>query len=86
MNESARKDFKILDEVLQSCLDLYCFHLKRFKTELSSCHADIFVYNNFSEFALLAYFDNRPEQMLETSYFYRFASICRQRLRSEVSE
>ncbi len=86
MNESARKDFNTLDEIVQSCLDLYCFHLKRFKTELPSCHAEIFVYNNFSEFALLAYFDNRAEQRLETSYFYRFASICRQSLRSEVSE
>jgi hypothetical protein len=71
-----RKDLTILDEIVQDCLDLYSLHLKRFKTQSSACDGNIFVYNLFSEFALLAYFDNRPEQKLETSYFYRFSSRC----------
>jgi hypothetical protein len=72
-----RKDLSTLDEIVQSCLDLYCLHLKRFKTEPSACDGHVFVYNHFSEFAFLAYFDNRLEQKLDTSYFYRFSSTCR---------
>ena len=81
-----RKDLSTLDEIVQSCLDLYCLHLKRFKAEPSACDGHVFVYNRFSEFAFLAYFDNRPEQRLDTSYFYRFSSTCRRASRSEVPE